>query len=200
MSDVIEVPVVQEQRPDVVVGKSFKNRALSYILDAVFVNIISFIIQFIVALIIGVIIILMGNTNPTQDETALRCVSVLFALINSLLYFISFETLYGATPGKLILGTRVVMEDGSACTFKAALIRGLYRYIDGLFCGVIALIKMQMPWYQRYGDLRAHTIVVDKKESFIKTNNPLWKLFLALAIYMVAVGIGNAIAQLATIQ
>ena len=200
MNDVIEVPAEMEQNRVVIVGKSFKNRALSYILDTVIINIINFIIQFGVAIIIGIIVVLLGNTTPYQDEDTLQCLSLFFGILNSLIYFIAFESLYGATPVKLIVGTRVVMENGSPCTFKAALIRGLYRYIDGLFLGVIALIKMQMPWYQRYGDLRAHTIVVDKKESFIKINSSLEKLFLAIVIYLFAVGIGDVIAQLVTIQ
>ena len=70
----------------------------------------------------------------------------------------------GQTPGKRLLGTRVVMKDGNRPSTGAYLLRWLLLIIDmqvsyiGLLC--IALTK----YHQRLGDMAAGTIVIKEKD------------------------------------
>jgi uncharacterized RDD family membrane protein YckC len=69
----------------------------------------------------------------------------------------------GGTLGKLALGMRVVMEDGSPVTLTASLIRNLLRIIDGLFAYLLgAIFIWTSPAKQRLGDRLAKTFVVKK--------------------------------------
>ena len=84
----------------------------------------------------------------------------IFVLMGSIAYETLCETLHGSTVGKLALGMVVVQEDGTPCRFKAALIRSLAYFVDGLFFGLVGYFAMQKtPQQQRHGDDWAHTIV-----------------------------------------
>jgi len=78
-------------------------------------------------------------------------------------YFIAFEALWnGQTPGKKLLGLRVVRDGGYPIDFGASLIRNLIRVGEQLLgyyllAAVSALIS---PENKRLGDLAAGTIVV----------------------------------------
>jgi uncharacterized RDD family membrane protein YckC len=78
------------------------------------------------------------------------------------LYYTLFEALVGATPGKMLMGLKVVMLDGRRCTITAALIRNLLRYVDAMPFGwyfVGAVLILATPRRQRLGDLAAGTVV-----------------------------------------
>src|SRR6266511_856262 len=79
-------------------------------------------------------------------------------------YFTLFEALNGGrTPGKQLLGIRVVMDTGRSITPPAALIRNLVRLLDCYFPIPFApaLVTMFLhPSNKRPGDLAAGTIVV----------------------------------------
>lgn len=67
----------------------------------------------------------------------------------------------GATPGKALLGLRVVGEDGGRAGLRAALVRELAFFADGFFFGAIGYAAMDgSPLKQRHGDRWAHTVVV----------------------------------------
>lgn len=79
------------------------------------------------------------------------------------LYFAKFESSqHEATPGKLILGIKVVDEDGRRISFAKATIRYFAKFISGflLFIGFI-LIAVH-PRKQGLHDLIAKTYVVTK--------------------------------------
>jgi len=71
------------------------------------------------------------------------------------------EGRWGQTPGKRLLGIRVVGTDLGPCGFWRALIRNLLEFIDGLFTYTVGLfaIAFSKSW-QRTGDLAAKTIVI----------------------------------------
>src|SRR5437016_4022601 len=79
-------------------------------------------------------------------------------------YFTLFEALNGGrTPGKQVLGIRVVMDTGRSITPTAAVIRNLVRFLDCYFPVPFApaLISMFLhPSNKRPGDMAAGTIVV----------------------------------------
>jgi uncharacterized RDD family membrane protein YckC len=78
-------------------------------------------------------------------------------------YFIIFEAAWnGQTPGKKLLGLRVVRDGGYPIDFGASLIRNLIR-VGELIVGyyILAAISMLIsPENKRLGDLAAGTIVV----------------------------------------
>ena len=78
-------------------------------------------------------------------------------------YPIVFELAWnGATPGKRLLGLRVVMDDGLPVTLTASIVRNLLRAADFLPLGFGAAI-VSMLWradHKRLGDIAAATMVV----------------------------------------
>jgi uncharacterized RDD family membrane protein YckC len=84
-----------------------------------------------------------------------------FAIING--YFILFEWLLsGQTPGKRLVGIRVIKVGGYALRFLDVLLRNLMRFVDFLpvFYGVGAASLLATSRCQRLGDLVAGTLVV----------------------------------------
>lgn len=76
-------------------------------------------------------------------------------------YFATLEALYGATPGKMLLGLRVVKPDGAPIGWREAVVRNLLRYIDSLFAYLVAAISAwSSPLRQRLGDRAAQTVVI----------------------------------------
>ncbi|MBW3666547.1 MAG: RDD family protein, partial [Actinobacteria bacterium] len=85
----------------------------------------------------------------------------LYVLV-SFAYFIVLEATVGATFGKLALGQRVVMEDGSPVDWRASTIRNVLRVVDvlPLFYLVGAILVWNSDRRQRLGDRVAGTVVV----------------------------------------
>src|SRR5881628_3247153 len=80
-------------------------------------------------------------------------------------YFTLFEALNGGrTPGKQLLGIRVVMDTGRSLTAQAAVVRNLVRFIDCYFPALPfapALLAIALhPSNKRLADMAAGTIVV----------------------------------------
>ncbi|MBN1760339.1 MAG: RDD family protein [Chitinispirillaceae bacterium] len=78
-------------------------------------------------------------------------------------YFIFFETVYsGKSPGKMIVGIRVLKNDGSKISVLDSCIRNLMRVVDMLPAGyLLALVTMIFePFNRRPGDIVANTIVI----------------------------------------
>ncbi len=78
-------------------------------------------------------------------------------------YYMVFEiTTNGQSPGKLVLGLRVIKEGGYPISFADSAIRNLVRLVDFLpFCyGTGLLVMLINKNWQRLGDLAAGTLVV----------------------------------------
>jgi len=78
-------------------------------------------------------------------------------------YFIVFEWRWaGRTPGKRLLGIRVVRDGGFPLDFTSAVIRNLVRILEAGFgfYAVSALSTLLSPLNRRLGDMAAGTIVV----------------------------------------
>jgi uncharacterized RDD family membrane protein YckC len=76
-------------------------------------------------------------------------------------HYVVCEAMAGATLGKLLVGIRVVGDDGGPLTLEAAIIRNLLRLIDGLFFYLVgAIVALTSPRGQRLGDRAAHMLVV----------------------------------------
>lgn len=76
-------------------------------------------------------------------------------------YFVAFEAFLARTPGKMMLGLRVLSENGRPVSLGQALGRNLARFVDMLFfCLPAALSISGSSLRQRLGDKWAGTVVI----------------------------------------
>ncbi len=96
---------------------------------------------------------------------------ILFAFIVEWSYAVFFEVYReGVTPGKKLIGLRVVSKEGLRVNFTSSAIRNVLLLVDNLpFFGVVALFStMSNSHRQRIGDIAAGTLVVyEEKPSTI---------------------------------
>jgi uncharacterized RDD family membrane protein YckC len=124
-------------------------RAIAYVIDA-----------FCVAFISVMVLYTSGSatTLTAGDLTRLE-----FIMLGALCGFrFIFEGAVGWTPGKRLLGLRVVRTDGRPCGWAAALARNVLLPIDMLpVLGLIAVVSMAVGFKrQRLGDRLGGTTVV----------------------------------------
>lgn len=88
------------------------------------------------------------------------------APIGLLLYQTALEGYFGRTVGKSVRGIVVVRQDGSRCTWGAAVIRNLLRVVDTLpVLYVVGIVTAYLSDdHQRIGDHAAKTVVVSTAE------------------------------------
>ena len=110
-----------------------------------------------------------GDLGKTADEGdgdtfrfSLNGLPFVLYLFLSLAYFMVFEGLTARTPGKFIMGLKVVKLDGGSYDWIAVLVRNVLRIVDGLpvlyLVGLVTVAVTQRN--QRLGDLAAGTLVV----------------------------------------
>jgi uncharacterized RDD family membrane protein YckC len=133
---------------------------------------VDFVIQSIVALLF--VLIAVWATPGAQalakflhaDQAAFSAVVFAISILALFLwyvgYFVAFETLWnGQTPGKRVIGIRVVRDGGYPVTFMESTIRNLIRVLESLFVYVPSIISALLSSEnKRLGDLAAGTIVV----------------------------------------
>lgn len=78
-------------------------------------------------------------------------------------YMVLFEVLnQGRSPGKQLLGLRVIHDDGTPVGWTASLTRNLLRFVDlmpfGYTLGILSCLNH--PTFKRLGDIAAGTLVV----------------------------------------
>ncbi|BBB89993.1 MAG TPA: RDD family protein [Methylomusa anaerophila] len=117
---------------------------------------------FVLTVFTYILLILCGNTTANGIE--LQGLPYFYSLLLGMTYYTLLEGTIGATPGKLVLGLRVVKTNGYPCDMKAAIIRTVCRLVDG-FGGYLvgALIVWFSTRNQRLGDQVAETIVLKIK-------------------------------------
>lgn len=109
-----------------------------------------------------------GLMNPADDESFFVAVAIASLLIFAVNFFydVLFETLgSGRTPGKRMMGLRVVRTGGGPVGFLSSAIRNLVRIVDILpgvyLVGLVAIVVS--PKNQRLGDLAGGTLVVRER-------------------------------------
>jgi uncharacterized RDD family membrane protein YckC len=96
------------------------------------------------------------NTTPLQ--------SLLFNWVPSWAYYVAFTALYGATPGKMLLGIRVVKTDGRPVDWLSALMREVVgKTLSALPLALGYLWAFFHPKRQAWHDLIADTLVVHRE-------------------------------------
>lgn len=130
--------------------------------------VLDLILQTVLAILLFTLVLLVlrgDDSNPWfATLTLLSLVTVLVG------YPVCWETvLRGATPGKLVLGLRVVRADGGPVDFRHALTRGLTGAIVdfwmlGLFGSIAVASSICSPNARRVGDVLAGTVVVHLRQ------------------------------------
>jgi uncharacterized RDD family membrane protein YckC len=117
----------------------------------------AFIIDNMLAVLLG--FVALGIMKPHGE--AAQWVA---AVASYLSFFLVFEGLFGATPGKFGFGLRVTTREGGRCSWWQILTRPALRLVDanplvlGALPGGVAVLSG--PHRQRFGDMLAGTVVV----------------------------------------
>lgn len=129
-------------------------RVLAAIADFIGANVAAF----AVALVIG--LVLAGVTGSFGAGGTLLVYAV--GGLTVIAYFVASEAMYGQTPGKALVGVRVVRIDGSPVGWGGSVVRNILRIVDGLFFYLVGfLVAMTNDDRQRLGDMAADTVVVE---------------------------------------
>ncbi len=139
----------------------------------------------LVVLVAGALSVLAGSLSG-DDPYVLQSVRALIAFVVTKAWFIRFELAWnGQTPGKRLLGVRVVMRDGGRLDTGGVIIRNLARDLETVipFVAVVSpsslglegdprvvlfwvwllgltLLPLASPFRLRVGDLLGRTVVV----------------------------------------
>lgn len=117
--------------------------------------------------------------SPTNSDEVFVAIA-LFSLVIfgiTFLYDVLFETLgSGRTPGKRVMGLRVVRVGGGPVGFLSSSIRNLVRIVDALpgvyLVGLITIVATSKN--QRLGDLAAGTLVVRERTEARDLSTAAW--------------------------
>ena len=146
-----------------------ENIAFEYRLAGPFRRLPAFVLDFCAGslLLIGLWIVLSMTVAVASFNLAMALFILLFFVI-WWFYGVLFETfLNGQTPGKYMLGLRVLTDTGEPINGMQATLRNLLRAAD-LFLPLVALVVMSLNRkYQRLGDLVAGTIVVVEERQWL---------------------------------
>jgi uncharacterized RDD family membrane protein YckC len=114
---------------------------------------------------IGAVLFILGAQLNLNDAAASVITAIYATVAFAILwgYYLLFELLWsGQSPGKRLIGLRVVREGGRPITFAASAVRNLLRIVDflPLFYGVGTVAMFADARSRRLGDLAAGTLVV----------------------------------------
>lgn len=130
----------------------------------------------LVLVVFLVMILLMPGIDKVSPEGAKWLIAV-WIFVGFLLYwgyFALFETIWkGQTPGKRVLGLRVIKENGGSIGASEAMSRNLLRAIDSLGGYAVGILTIFLnKQNKRLGDYVAGTVVVH--EHAAKEAQPYW--------------------------
>ena len=104
-----------------------------------------------------------ANTSTKFEQSLVVAFYAALVFVVFFGYFIVFEAFWnGQTPGKKLMGLRVVRDGGYAIDFGSAAVRNLIRVGEAFvgFYAVSAIVCLASPENKRLGDLAAGTVVV----------------------------------------
>jgi len=142
-------------------------------------------IQGVVALIAGFLLALAAGSAPSigaalrlsgnQVISLFLAIAIFLAFVIFIGYFMVFEAAWnGQTPGKRVLGIRVVRDGGYPIDLSGAVLRNLVRVVEAIFSYVPAAISALLSSQnKRLGDFVAGTIVV-RDRAFEVSNPKAW--------------------------
>lgn len=139
------------------------SRGAAVIIDTFIQNIVLLAVIIALALISGDASM---NFMTVENNTLYIVAGLLLMFILQFGYFSLFEYfMKGTTPGKKIVGLKVMMSNGEPISLAASLIRNFTRIGDmlpGIYgVGIISVVLTRK--YMRVGDMAANTVVVKEK-------------------------------------
>lgn len=108
------------------------------------------------------IVVLIALIPPLSPDTSQPMMSLVYFIL-SLVYYIGFESRGGQTPGKSMLGIKVVEIGGNDCGMAGAVIRNITKILGGgavLPILVAIILILATDDNQRLGDILGETTVV----------------------------------------
>ena len=122
----------------------------------------------IAVIVIGYLVALMlwAATLTQFDEAATAAIMIIFTVLVFVGYPLVFETATrGRSVGKMVMGLRVVSDDGGPERFRQALFRALASVVEiWMLLGSPAVIcSMLSPKAKRVGDIFAGTVVISER-------------------------------------
>ncbi len=127
----------------------FVSRLVAFIVDLVIISITTTVVLLGINEIItffGIKLFfhryISGGVNAETINSIIRILVVISYYVFSVLYFATFYSLVSYTPGKYLLGLRVVRTDGFRLGFWRSVARGVRYYLSALllFMGFIWII------------------------------------------------------------
>jgi uncharacterized RDD family membrane protein YckC len=124
----------------------FFSRSAAFLIDLIILSLTATFIVFMIQEIVnffGLTNFLARITNQSVTLTVVTRIAVSFLYyFYSLIYFSLFWTLIGSTPGKYLLGLRILRTNGKKISFFRGLVRAFCYYISALllFMGFIWII------------------------------------------------------------
>jgi uncharacterized RDD family membrane protein YckC len=104
---------------------------------------------------------------PVAESGFGTSVGLLLYLLLCFFLYSLLEGRWGGSPGKWIMGIRVLGTDLQPCGFKRAMQRNLLKLFDGLFNFMIGIVMVALSErWQRFGDIYARTVVVETGLTF----------------------------------
>ncbi|SEC57543.1 RDD family protein [Paenibacillus sp. GP183] len=135
------------------------SRAIAHLLDGLILIIFN---GLLLACAVGINKVAGGHLFPGLSDYASAFAIIIVLLLNTGYFVLTEMYMGGQTPGKRILGLRVLQENGQSATFLSIIIRNLFRILDLLpsfyFLGVLVMLFSSKD--KRIGDMVAGTIVI----------------------------------------
>lgn len=102
-----------------------------------------------------------GHFIPEETDSTFWWAAVAPALAIYFLYHAGFEILTGTTPGKRLVGVRIVDRNGRTPGIGALMVRNVLRPIDSLVFYAVGLASVLLTRQAvRIGDLAAGTLLI----------------------------------------
>lgn len=111
-------------------------------------------------------ILLWAVTLPEFDEALTAAILIIFTVTVIVGYPLAMETATrGRSVGKMVMGLRVVSDDGSPERFRQALFRALAGFVEiwMLFGGPAVIASLSSANGKRIGDMFAGTVVISER-------------------------------------
>lgn len=139
------------------------------VLERGFAWFIDGIVMFVLVLIVLIPLLVIGlgasggAGSGTGAAQGVEAIGALFSLVLAFAYYAGSEAKWGQTPGKMLVGIRVVRTDGRDCTPAEAVLRNVTKILGGaaLFSVIVAIVLiLGTDENQRLGDIIGGTTVV----------------------------------------
>jgi uncharacterized RDD family membrane protein YckC len=152
------------QKPTQVVGR----RVVAYIIDALIVAAIAAISWYALTKNVGPGACIGGGVEINGKcrgftQSSNRGIWIAIIAIAYIAIFWVMQGLTGRTPGKAVVGIKVIKGDGQVPGVGRATLRSILWIVDGLLANLVGFVTaLASRNNQRVGDMAASTFVVDK--------------------------------------